>query len=324
MKIKHIPIFFATIRIIMLPIAICITAGCSDLSSQSSPHQQKTTEQMAASFRNLKRFEAQNATQSHLETAPEITTPIPSYTQQHIPEIPAEIVISAKDVAKCKEAIRLRPDSEKSYFDLGYVYGELGLYRKAIDNYLLAVHFSPNYVDALYNLGSAYANIGQFDKAIATYKKVVVIDPTDDVYRSLGMAYTRLDETKQAIEICNQEISSDPKHFEAYFRLGLIYKEIDDHNKATLQFLEVIKLEPKHGQAYYYLANSYRHNKLYQKAIDAYQQAISLSANLGMSHYELGVTYLDINSTNEAMIQYRSLKNVDKKLAMQLFNQINL
>ena len=318
---RNFTTYFANIIPVISALVICLTVGCREISNNAIQTDHKTTEQMAKSYWNLKRFETHNSSANFLMSDPEIIAPLPLHERQNLP--PAT-KITAKDVARCKEAIRLHPDAEKSYFELGYVYGELRLYRKAIDNYLLAIHYKPQYIDALYNLGSAYANIGQYDKAIKAYKKVIVIDPTDDVYRSLGMAYTRLDETKQAIKFCNQEINSDPENFNAYFRLGLIYKEIDSHDNATLQFLEVIKRNPEHGDAFFYLANSYRHGKHYQKAVEAYLLDISFSANLPMSHYELGITYLDMNDTNGAMKQYKTLKNLDNKLAIKLFNQINL
>ncbi len=77
-------------------------------------------------------------------------------------------------------------DNFKTYDNMGYAYGELKEYQKAIDAYKSAIKIKPNKHETHYNMGNAYRKLKEYQKAIDAYKEAIKIKPDyDKAKRSL-------------------------------------------------------------------------------------------------------------------------------------------
>jgi tetratricopeptide (TPR) repeat protein len=77
-------------------------------------------------------------------------------------------------------------DNFKTYDNMGYAYGELKEYQKAIDAYKAAIKIKPNKHETHYNMGNAYRKLKEYQKAIDAYKEAIKIKPDyDKAKRSL-------------------------------------------------------------------------------------------------------------------------------------------
>ena len=89
---------------------------------------------------------------------------------------------------------------EWAYFHIGFCYGELEDYTKAIEAYKQVIRIDPDYADAYYNLGIAYGNIDSNKYAIEAFKQAIRIDPDDAItHGALGLTYSLIGDKNSAL-----------------------------------------------------------------------------------------------------------------------------
>jgi len=129
---------------------------------------------------------------------------------------------------------------ENAYNYIGFCYGNLGDYVKAIEAYKQAIRIDPNDTNAYYNLSVTYKDLGLYKDAIEARKQAIRIDPNDAMnYYNLGEYYDHLGLYKDAIEAYKQAIRIDPDSgICAIFRfnLSLSYFQIGDIDSALDEY----------------------------------------------------------------------------------------
>jgi len=85
-----------------------------------------------------------------------------------------------------KEAIKINPQDDNAYHEIGISYASMEKHDKAIDAYIAAIKINPKDYSTYYNLGISYSNLKKYDKAIEVYKVSIKINPKYD------SAYTNL------------------------------------------------------------------------------------------------------------------------------------
>lgn len=78
-----------------------------------------------------------------------------------------------------KEGLRLAPDSDELWFNLGLVFLFKHKFRVAIKHFKKTIKLNPHHYIVFKKLGESYANLGEIDKAIYYYEKFIEIDPND-------------------------------------------------------------------------------------------------------------------------------------------------
>jgi tetratricopeptide (TPR) repeat protein len=87
-----------------------------------------------------------------------------------------------------------------AYFNIGYCYGKLKSYTKAIEAYKQAISLNPDKASGHYNLGLAYDNLGLYEDARESYIKAICIDPDyAEAHYSLGVAYLLIEDRNSAL-----------------------------------------------------------------------------------------------------------------------------
>ena len=124
-----------------------------------------------------------------------------------------------------------------AYFQIGFCYGELGNYTKAIEAFKQAIRIDPDDAIAHYNLGVAYDELGFHKNAIEAYKQAIRIDPDyANAHGNLGATYGQLGFYKDAIEAFKQAIRINPDYAKAHFGLGLAYLMVGDKSSALNEY----------------------------------------------------------------------------------------
>jgi tetratricopeptide (TPR) repeat protein len=59
------------------------------------------------------------------------------------------------------------------------------------------------------------AGLSEFEKAVEAYEKANKIEPNEDVYYNMGIAYAKLGKFEKAIEVCKKAIEIKPDKNEA-------------------------------------------------------------------------------------------------------------
>jgi len=133
--------------------------------------------------------------------------------------------------------IAIQTEPAVAYFGIGYCYGKLESYAKAIEAYKQAIRIHPDFKFAYAYLGIAYVKLGFYKEAIEAYKQAIRIDPDDaETHNNLGFAYSELGNHVKAIEAYKQAIRIDPDYIEAHCLLGVTYLIIGDRNSALNEY----------------------------------------------------------------------------------------
>ena len=243
-----------------------------------------------------------------------------------------------------KQAIRIKPDSAKLHAFLGGAYIESGDYKKAIESFKEAIRIKPDYAGAHYFLGFAYENLGDYQKAIGAYKQAIRIKPDySEAYNNLGCAYDSLGMYKESIDAYKQAIRINPNNALAHDNLKIVSDKLSK-SLAQEEYRKRNEQVDKEAQKYYDEARERLNlairikwpegNKVINKtdvrsAIAKLEQAIKIKPDyaeayysLGYAHYLLGIAYLTASDYNNALAEYRIVKELDEDLANKLLNLI--
>lgn len=111
---------------------------------------------------------------------------------------------------------------------------------------------------AYYNLGYLYQDIGAFAKSIECFKKAALLEPLDvDTHINLGLVLKQHGRIREAIEAYRHAINCDSNCIMAYFNLGNTYQDIKNYQAAIECFQQVLRIDPRHTDALFNLAISY-------------------------------------------------------------------
>ena len=85
------------------------------------------------------------------------------------------------------------PNEATAYVTCGVIYGELGQYQLATQDFDRAIQLDPGHVKAYGNRGWSYLQLGQYQRAIQDHDKAIQIDPTYALaYNNRGVTYGEL------------------------------------------------------------------------------------------------------------------------------------
>lgn len=173
-----------------------------------------------------------------------------------------------------------RPARATSFFNLGYLYGEMGDFTRAVSAYQMALDINPNHGKALYNLGNLYRDKGRLAEALAMYQRTVKADPgKSDAFLSMGAIYDRRGNRELAKENFQKAIKADPRNARAWFNLGYVEEQAGILQKALDFYQKSIKLDPGNTEAHYNLGNVYARKGKNQEAISSYLRAVEADPN---------------------------------------------
>jgi len=210
-----------------------------------------------------------------------------------------------------------------AYFYIGFCYGELGNYTKAIEAYKQAIRIIPDDAVAHYNLGIAYGKLGLYKDAIEVYKQAIRINPEYvSACNNLGVTYDELGFYKESIEAYKQAIRIIPDDAVAHYNLGITYDKLGLYKDAIEVYKQAIRINPEYVSAYNNLGVTYGKLGTYSKAIEAFKQAIRIYPDDALAHYGLGFAYLLLGDKISALNEYKILKELDIDLANELFDLI--
>ena len=203
------------------------------------------------------------------------------------------------------------PESYYGHKSLAEIYEKEGGMRKAIDEYVKAIDIKKTDYDSYYKIAELLNNLTRKDEAITMLENLLRIKPdylkassllgeillederykeaasvfldaikyekeNYDLYYNLGIAYTHLNDFKNAKIV--YEKAAEISHFEckASFNLGKIALIYNDLDNAESYFTKAIYGEEVEAMSYYELAKVYMFKKDKEKAIIFLQKSIDL------------------------------------------------
>ncbi|MHB8764161.1 MAG: tetratricopeptide repeat protein [Deferrisomatales bacterium] len=110
------------------------------------------------------------------------------------------------------EAARLASADASTWFNLGFVRGELGKHREAIEALQAAARLNPNLDRAWYGLGLARAALGEHALAIPAFDETTRLQPMNGVaWYQLGLACHKAGEADRVEAVVRKLLEFDPK-----------------------------------------------------------------------------------------------------------------
>ena len=170
-----------------------------------------------------------------------------------------------------RRAVSLDPADVRPRFMAALVYTSLGRYEDAQKEYEEAVRLAPDSIWALSWLADIFVLQRKLSEAAAVYEKLIGKDRDSEIlYFNLGVIYSRLGRTGDAIKALEQAARVNPKYLEAYIGLGSLHESEKDQAAAIASYEKASAIDPADAGVYHRLGAAYARSGRYDDAVRAY------------------------------------------------------
>lgn len=144
-----------------------------------------------------------------------------------------------------QKAVALDPRNAAAHFDLGWVYGVLGDFRRSAYEENAAVLIDPKMTSAYIDLGVALGKLGNIGDAKSAFQAAIELDPTyGDAYSDLASLYAREKNYDKAIEYYRKAIQLDSSNVVARMGLGAALLKTGHKQEALAELKQASKMAP--------------------------------------------------------------------------------
>lgn len=164
------------------------------------------------------------------------------------------------------------------YYNLGFLYEQVGGKEEAMRFYTKAVQMQPDYAQALYNLANLYRDAGNYKIAMVLYGRLVHFHPKNALgYLNMGLIFNALGDQDRARQFYLKVIDLDPDNGDAYFNLGYLSESQGELSEAVTYYEKAVEVAPKNAEAYYNLGNVYASLGQNGEAIASYLKTVAIN-----------------------------------------------
>jgi tetratricopeptide (TPR) repeat protein len=164
------------------------------------------------------------------------------------------------------------------YYNLGFLYEQVGGKEEAMRFYTHAVQMQPDYEQALYNLANLYRDAGNYKIAMALYERLVHFHPKNSLgYLNMGLIFNASGDGPRARQFYLKAIDLDPDNGDAYFNLGYLSESQGELREAVNYYEKAVEVSPKNAEAYYNLGNVYASLGQNGEAIASYLKTVGIN-----------------------------------------------
>jgi len=150
--------------------------------------------------------------------------------------------------------------------------------------------------------GEALLNSGDYQSALAAYRKALELAPQDPVvWRSLGVAYTRLQDYPKAIEHFRGSLALRPRQPQVLVELGFALLQHGEPDSAMSQYKQAIDLDPWDAGAFANFGVASLRRRSIRPAIEALERAVQLNPGLAEAQFALASAYGQLGDTARAL-----------------------
>jgi tetratricopeptide (TPR) repeat protein len=159
-----------------------------------------------------------------------------------------------KDTAKAISSMQTAVEQDQQYY---HAYMQLGILCAAQKNplaiqyYKNAMRIKPTSIETWYDLGKFYQDVEDWKNALATYTTLLKID-AGNKYAHYNIAVIHLINLKKfdiAIDHFTDALKLDPKYVEAYYGRGCSYEALGDTKTALNDFQACLAINPQYEPA---------------------------------------------------------------------------
>ncbi len=178
------------------------------------------------------------------------------------------------------KAVQMQPGYKEALYNLANLYRDAGNYKIAIDLYARLVHFHPKFAPGYLKMGEILNVLGDQPRARQLYLKVIDLDPENgDAYFHMGYLSESQGELREAVNDYEKAVEVSPKNAEAYYNLGNVYASLGQNGEAIASYLKTVGVNPRHQDAFVNLSILYFKSRDFQAAIHYLEEARALGYN---------------------------------------------
>ena len=178
------------------------------------------------------------------------------------------------------KALQKQPNNAQALYNLANLNQDAGNYKTALGLYGRLIHYHPQYVLGYLNMGIIFNALGDQQRARQFYLKVIELDPNNgDAYFNLGYLSESQGELSDAVNYYEKAVEVAPKNAENYYNLGNVYASLGQNGEAIASYLKTIGLNPRHQDAFVNLSILSFKARDFQGAIHYLEQAKALGYN---------------------------------------------
>lgn len=196
-----------------------------------------------------------------------------------------------------------------------------GEYRKAKDEYLLALRQNERDAEMRAKLASAYLALDEVDNAEAQARRAVEIDPANALAcLKLGETLYQAGRYSDASAYALQAVQIDPQNADAQLLMGDVYEKLGRQESARAAFENARKLTPESPRPLLKLGNLRLQIGDYDQARQLFLEAVKLDPEFVPAHNNLGVLARQLNDFEEARDRFRQVVDIDPTWSKAWFN----
>lgn len=155
-----------------------------------------------------------------------------------------------KSIELCNEGLEINPKSPFLFYMKGICEGCIGNFKEGIEDLQKAIKLRPDFEDAYGELGTIYSRMDLPKEAIAYYDKALQIEP-DNVFGwyNKGVALTKLKNYEEAITYYDKVIKKIPHYVDALVNKGHALSELGNYDASITCFDRALQIEPNNVYA---------------------------------------------------------------------------
>lgn len=136
------------------------------------------------------------------------------------------------------KALSLNDESLNTLSNLAMLYTETARTSEAVEITRRVLDINPNNAEARFSLGYIYRYAGMLNESVVEMKRAAVLDPSNSLFRSLGVTYMNQGEYNKALKAL--DVNDNNAHYIGW--QGIVYARQGKNQQAIEYFDQVIEL----------------------------------------------------------------------------------
>lgn len=210
-----------------------------------------------------------------------------------------------------ERALVAQPNRPDLHDKRGFILQDLDRHEEAIKSFEVAVALNSQLGDAWFHLGHSLSRLERFEEAEAANLAVVKLLPTHaEAWSNLGESLFRQHKIDQALTASRKSIQVHPTAG-AYHNLGLCFSQLGQSEQAIKAVQLATQLAPKDAVHHAELGGLYLSDNQHEAAIQAYSRSATLSPTSVEYQKKLGEARYQSGDLAGCLKTYEAVKQVD-------------
>ncbi|SDJ67574.1 tetratricopeptide repeat protein [Sediminibacillus albus] len=187
---------------------------------------------------------------------------------------------------------------------LAEAYAATGEFEKAIEFYQSTESENP---DNLFKYGFTAYRAQRMDIAVKVWEQLIENDPYyQSVYLYLAQTYEAEGMIEEAYQTAQKGLKTDEFNKELYHLAGVLAYKLGNNEESYKLVREAVAIDPGFKEAVLFLIESYKGNQDYEAIAELLSSIMENGEEDANYHWELAKAYREIESYQDALIQYQA------------------